>query len=206
MAFGFQRRPGTSRGYVNTSNTEGPYEIGQTISRRQYDKYVESLGKRTHLPGTAAIRETERHLEELRRALAREEIEADELFEIRGELERLRGQSNGPQARGQRRYNAALEAYVRQKRSQGIRIDKRQARSSAEFKTIMGDIKGRPNKRGNPNIRDQNRFLRKRALDKLGGSNIFREQYDSLYGPSDRGEFGHVRKDGRSHRIRRRIA
>lgn len=180
MAFGFVRNAGRARSYTNVSAADGPVPIGSTISRRQYDKYVERLGARTHLPGTAAIRETERNLEELRRWLAAEQIEAEEVFEVEAELQRQRFANNGAQARGQRRYNAALESFVRHKRSQGIQITKREARSTAEFRQVMTDIKGTPNKRGNPNVRDRNAARRRAAFDRIGGGRNFKEVYDTI--------------------------
>jgi hypothetical protein len=99
-----------------------------------------------------------------------------------------------------------LESYVREQRRAGRKITKIEARKSPEFKGIMADIKGKPNKKNNPNIRDQNSFRRKRALDRLGGSTVFREQYENLYGPAaGGGQFRGVDRTGRSFRVRRRV-
>jgi hypothetical protein len=187
MAFGFSRERGTGRGYVaDGSNPE--FAAGTRLSRRQYDKYTERLGARRHLPGATAIRQTERELEQLRRDLAAEEIESVEfLDEQRRLLQQRRGiEATSPllsaRGAGQRRYNAALDAYVKQQAHRGRRIGKRAASQSPEFKQILADLKGKPNKRNNPRIADENRFRRRKALDALGGDRYFREQYESLYG------------------------
>ncbi len=194
MAFGFARLPGRSRQYVNVSNTDAPVPIGETLSRRQYDRYIERLGQRTHLPGTTAIRDAERRLEALRQALLdqRENLldqrEADiaareaALAEAERELQaRQSAFGNSAQARGQRRYNAALDAYVDERRRQGRPISKRDARSTPEFREIMKDIKGRPNKRGLGSVRDADAAKRRAAFDKLGGGITFKEFYQRLY-------------------------
>lgn len=190
MAFGFHRQAGSGRGYVNDANPD--FAIGQRLSRRQYDKYIERIGKRTHLPGAEAIRETERLLEQLRANLAQRAADLDAQaagLDLREEQLALREQElafeqqlfrKGRQSAGQRRYNALLNAYVGEQRRRGVKINKRQAAASAEFKQIVKDVKGRPNKKNNPNIRDQNRFNRMKALDKIGGSNAFREYYKNL--------------------------
>lgn len=88
----------------------------------------------------------------------------------------------GAQQRGQRRFNTALEAYAAEQRRLGRKVDRRKLKSSPEFKAILADLKGMPNKRGNPAIADENRFNRRKALDRLGGDKVFRDQYESLYG------------------------
>lgn len=212
MAFGFDRNSGKSRSYTfRGGDSNAPFEVGQTVSRRRYDAYVESLGKRTHMPGASAIRDTERQLEAMRADLAKrvDDVAAREmtvaLREQELELEKQLFRKSRTSA-GQRRYNTVLEAFVREKRRGGRKISKIEARKSPEFLEIMKDIKGKPNKKNNPNIRDQNRALRKRALDKLGGATIFREQYENMYGPADGGTFRGVDRTGRSFRVRRRVA
>jgi hypothetical protein len=209
VAFGFRRETGTARGYINA-------ETGDRISRRQYDKFVEKLGKRTHQPGVEAIRDTERLLEKLRDDLTKREFDvsareaAVSLREQELELEKLlyrRGRTSA----GQRRYNTVLEAYVNEKRRQGIKISKIDARKSKDFKSIMTDIKGRANKADNRNIKDENRINRMKALDKLGGSNVFRELYEKMYGQVIAGEVTNrargVLANGRSRfTVKRRVA
>ncbi len=180
MAFGFVRAPGTSRNYINT-------ETGEILSRRQYDKFVDRLGKRN--PGLAidAIRDTERQLEALRASLNRREAQVAAREEIVSERERILELEKqlfraGRQSSGQRRYNAALEAYVRSQRLRGRRINKLQARSDPAFKQALEDLKGWPNKRRSPAIADDNRVRRNRAMATLGGDVFFRDQYESLYG------------------------
>lgn len=200
MAFGFRREPGSGRGYVNVDNPL--FGIGQRLSRRQYDKYVEQIGARSHLPGAAAIRDAERRIETLRAALeasaealdARErEITARELALAQMERERAEtGVSRRErQGAGQRRYNLALDLYVRQQRAAGRHINKRDARSEPAFKSALADIKGQKNATNNPNIRDRNLFLRRRGFAALGGAQEFKEQYEARYGkpvrPSSRG-------------------
>jgi hypothetical protein len=211
MAFGFTRQAGTGRGYVNVSNPD--YAIGDRLARRQYDKYIERLGKRTHLPGAEAIRETERLLEQLRVRLDARESELDareaavELAERELALEQALFRK-GRQNAGQRRYNALLEAYVSEQRRRGNRsVNKLTAKSSPAFKQLVADVKGRANKRNNPIIRDANRFTRMKALDQLGGSNVFREYYEKLYGSITDGTIGknvRARARGGSARIKQR--
>lgn len=215
MAFGFTRERGTGRGYVaDGSNPE--FAAGERLSRRQYDKYTERLGKRTHLPGTAEIRATERMLEQLARDLEREEIDESEAFQERLELLQRRraiertSPRRAAQGAGQRRYNAALDAYVKAQRSAGRPIGKRDASRSPEFKQIMADLKGRPNKSRNPAVADDNRYRRQKALAHLGGDRFFRDQYESLYGgrPGGHGAYRMrgVNNAGRSTGGRRRAA
>lgn len=180
MAFGFTRAPGTSRNYVNA-------ETGETLSRRQYDKFVDRLGKRNPGLATEAIRDTERMLEQLRDSLNRREAAVAAREELVAERERILQLERqlfraGRQSAGQRRYNAALEAYVRAQRSRGRRINKLQARAEATFKQALADLKGKPNKKKSPRIADENRFLRQKAMATLGGDVFFRDQYESLYG------------------------
>ena len=193
MAFGFTRQPGPSRNYVNESNPD--FAIGMKLSRRQYDAYIEKLGKRTHLPGAEAIRETERLLEQVRANLVLRENELDRreaelaLREAELQLEQQlfrRGRQNA----GQRRYNAMLDAYVANERRKGRTVTKRDARSEPRFKQIMSDIKGTPNKRKNPNVAAANKIRRRAALEAVGGQAAFREYYDGLYGSLERGTIG----------------
>jgi hypothetical protein len=198
VAFGFARLPGGSRRYVNVSNVDSDVPIGETISRRHYDNIIERLGRRSHQPGVEAIRESERALERLREALAARaadlrgsaEAEASAAFLAarESEFERVSAR-HAAQSAGQRRFNAALETYVAEQRRQGKRISKVEARKSAEFKLIMADLKGRANPLGSAAIADENRFRRQKALDRLGGSQPFREEYRRMY--------GHLAKPGR---------
>jgi hypothetical protein len=219
VAFGFKRLAGRNRRHVVTGDTSGIYEIGQEISDRQYRAYLDKIGKRGSLPAVSAIRDTEAKLETLRRQLEARSNDLDaraaalKLREQELDLEKQlfrRARTDS----GQRRYNTVLEAYVRQQRRQGRKITKIEARKSPEFKQIMSDIKGKPNKRRDPNIRDANVVRRRQALSRLGGANDFREQYESLYGPTDQGEFAArtgaayrgMTATGRSVTIRRRVA
>jgi len=181
MAFGFDRLPGTARNYINRSNPD--YEIGQVISRRQFTRYTDRLVEDASEAeesgeGLASIAETDAMLADLADSLARRERQSGEAFQLR-------------QGSGQRRYNAALEAYVSNQRARGRRINKRQAAASPEFKQIMADLK--PSKRLS---RDERRVARSKALDQLGGDQFFRNQYQSLYG-------GRAGGHGRT-RVRRR--
>jgi aminopeptidase N len=229
MAFGFRRASGTSRGYVNETSPD--FAPGQRLSRRQYDKYVESLGKRSRMPGVDAIRDAERNLERISaqlRELEAREADLSERERRLAERERLLSEREAEarrsklanqrsrQSAGQRRYNTLLEAYVSEQRRRGNRsITKRQAAQSSEFKQIVKDVKGKPNPKNNPNIRDQNRFARMKALDKVGGSNVFREFYDQMFGPvieaspnlpayTPRTSFSAARRG--QYQIRRRVA
>lgn len=193
MAFGFAREKGGARGYVNESNPE--FAPGQRLSRRQYDKFTEKLGVRQHGSGVDAIAETERQLEALRASLAQRASALDQReasLELRERELALEKElfRKGRQSAGQRRYNAALDAYVSEKRRQGQTINKIQARRDPEFNAIMRDLKGRANPRGSPNIRDANKEKRLRALDALGGGANFREYYSKLYGSMVRGTTG----------------
>lgn len=211
MAFGFKRLPGRSRRHINLSATDSRFALGEEISDRQYRAYLDSLGARGSVPGVRAIRDTERQLEAQRAALAARAAqlaaqgaaldtrEADlALRERELALEKQLFRRARTDA-GQRRYNTVLDAYVRTKRAHGVKITKIEARKSVEFKAIMGDIRGKPNKRNNPNIADQNLSKRKRALDAIGGGASFREIYELLYGTAD----GHELEGFRS---RRRVA
>jgi hypothetical protein len=227
MAFGFRRSAGTARGYVNETNPD--FAIGQRLSRRQYDKYVETLGKRTHLPGVGVLREAQRRLEEIGdrlKHLAAQERELTERERALAERARLieeeeiqlnlrsRANRRARQNAGQRRYNSLLEAYVAEQRRKGDHtLNKRTAAQRPEFKQIVSDVKGKANPRNNPNIRDENRFRRMKALDKLGGSNVFREYYENLYGVPIRPAYGPANRTGRSSftpsarfSVRRRVA
>jgi len=191
--FGFKREAGTGRGYVNESNPD--YEIGTRLSRRQYDKFIEKQGARQKLPGADQIRETERQLEQLRDALARRETALD----LRETELKLREQElqlekdlfrKGRQSAGQRRYNTMLDAFVTNERRKGKTVNKRDARNDPVFKQAMEDIKGKPNKRKNPNIAAENVERRRRALAVVGGGDVFREYYERTYGQIARGTIG----------------
>jgi hypothetical protein len=214
MAFGFEREPGTARGYINRSNPD--FAIGKRLSRKRYDRYIDSIGQRRSelKEGSDALREAERVLEGIRARLAdlaaREaalrEREADlsereavlALREQEAGLARRVGRATA-QGRGQRRYNAALSAYVETQRRRGHAINKKQAQASPEFKSIMKRIKGHANTRRNPHIADRNRFDRDMALRELGGDRFFRDQYESLYGGRSGGH-GHRRLTVRRRR------
>ena len=220
MAFGFRRAPGSSRGYVNEAT-------GERVSRRQYDKHVERLGKRLHMPGADAIAATEHLLEDMRGRLAaisareaevsRRELELD-LRARELELEKMLFRK-GRTSAGQRRYNAVLDAYTQEQRRQGRKLTKTQARTEARFAQIMRDIKGKPNRGKSATIADENRFTRMKALDQLGGSNAFREYYEKMYGTLLSGRSGEnarasarnrsqgILANGRSRfTVRRRVA
>lgn len=205
MAFGFTRQRGTGRGYVNDSNPD--FATGQRLSRRQYDKYVETLGKRSH--GADIIRETERQLETLRDQLSRRSADLDRqadalrLAELELEYERASFRMERTSA-GQRRYNSALSSYVKTQRARGRRITKREAAQSPEFKSIMTDLRGQTNRSRNPNIADANRFRRRKALDRLGGDQAFRDEYELLHGGRIGGHG--FRKVRRSYTARRHVA
>ena len=182
MAFGFIRLPGTSRRFQNI-------ESGETISYRQYNKHLDRLGARAPALKTSieAIRATEDELARIRASLASREAELQAREALVAERERALELERelfraGRQSAGQRRYNAALESYVRSARLRGRRINKREARSEPAFRQAMKNLKGRPNPKRNPTIADENRFRRRKALDTLGGDVFFRDQYESLYG------------------------
>lgn len=183
MAFGFVRQPGTRRRFLNT-------ETGEEISYRQYNKVLDRLGARQPALKTSveALRAAENELERIRQSLAsrsaqldaRETLLAERERELALERQLFRAERQG---RGQRRYNAALEAYTRAQRLRGRpRLTKTQARAEPVFKQALADLKGRANPNRNPNIADANRFARQKALATLGGDAFFRDQYESLYG------------------------
>ena len=209
MAFGFRREAGTGRGYVNVDNPL--FGIGQRLSRRQYDKFVERLGERTHLPGVQAIAAAEQRLDRLRTELEARASELDErerailereaaLAQVEREQAEAGVARRGRQGAGQRRYNLALDLYVRQQRQSGRTINTRQARSEPAFKAALADIKGQANPKGNPNIRDRNLFLRRRGFRALGGAETFKEEYEARYGrisPASRGYGARARRANR---------
>lgn len=183
MAFGFKRLPGSSRRYQNI-------ETGEVLSYRQFDKYVKSIGERKYLPPIENLREAAR---ELRNVKNPDETTAKNLKTIESALNRR--EKTGA---GQRRYNAVLASYVAEQHRQGKPISKRDAKTNTEFKKILDQIKGKPNKRGNPNIAAQNKQARLAAFAQLGGANEFREMYETLYGPRERAEYGRANNAGRS--------
>lgn len=204
MAFGFARQPGTARGYVNQSNPD--FAIGQRLADRQYRKYVESIGQRKHLPGAEAIRQTELLLEKMRADLAQRSASLDtreaelELRERELELEQQLFRK-GRHSAGQRRYNVMLDAYVANERRKGRTLNKRQAMQERAFKQAMIDMKGKPNKRHDPNIAARNVAMRRKALETVGGNQVFREYYDSMYGASPQ---SYRRPPGQPARVRAR--
>jgi hypothetical protein len=204
MAFGFSRQPGNARGYVNENNSE--YAIGHRLSRRQYDKYVKSIGQRKHLPGVEAIRETEKLLEKMRSDLAQRSADLDtreEALALRERELELEQQlfRKGRHSAGQRRYNVMLDAYVANERRKGRTLNKRQAMQEPVFKQAMIDMKGKPNKRHDPNIAARNVAMRRKALETVGGNQVFREYYDSMYGASPQ---SYRRPPGQPARVRAR--
>lgn len=145
--------------------------------------------------------------EQLSREQARLALEQEELDLEKKLFRRAR------QDAGQRRYNAVLDLYVKEQRRQGKRLTKTEARKSEQFKNIMRDIKGKSNPTGAAAIKDANRFARQKALDQLGGSNRFREQYEQMYGTArpraQPGDRIRVRVGGSyvtRVRVRRRVA
>ena len=204
MAFGFSRQPGAARGYVNEGNSD--FAIGHRLSRRQYDKYVEKLGQRHHQPGAEAIRETEKLLEKMRADLVQRSASLDtreaglELREKELELERQLFRK-GRHSAGQRRYNVMLDAYVANERRKGRTLNKRQAMQEPVFKQAMIDMKGKPNKRHDPNVAARNVVMRRNALERVGGAQVFREYYDSMYGASPQ---SYRRPPGQPARVRAR--
>jgi hypothetical protein len=193
VAFGFERKKGSARIYVNVSNPD--FEIGQELSRRSYDKYVTSIGRRN--PGLAtganAIREAERQLEALRRSLdmrahaldLRERDLARREAEAAADLERKLFRAER-QSAGQRRYRSVLDAWRDEQARHGRQISKRDAARDPGFRQVLADMKGKPNPRGNPNIRLQNEALRERAAKHLGGWRRFKEIYEGMFGPDVR--------------------
>lgn len=198
MAFGFDRERGlTARGYVNVSNPV--FAPGQRLSRRQYDKYVEQLGQRSHAPGVGAIRDAERRLEALRETLdqrgaaldAQErELAAREI--ALAERERAAGARAGFHKErtnaGLRRYRVLVEMYQDKQRAAGIRMNKTQVAASPEFKALARTIRetdraqSNKAKRRDPNAAAREMERRKRAFDTLGGADKFREDYVERYG------------------------
>lgn len=191
MAFGFTRAPGASRGYVNQDNPL--FAPGQRLSRRQYDKYIEQIGARTHLPGAQAMRDAERRLEALREALAEQsaaldererEVTERELAIAEREKEAIGAgvHRRARQGAGQRRYNLVLDLYTRAQREGGRTLTKRQAAREPAFRTALADIKGKPNPRNNANTRAKNLEGRRRGFAAIGGQDEFKEQYEARYG------------------------
>jgi hypothetical protein len=178
--FGWFREKGTRRSYV------GP--TGERLSRRQYDKLVAAAGGRKSKGAitTAARDAAEARVKELaskrrpsKRAVARATVERDA-------LRAAHGKHWAAQA-GQRRYNTALELYVRRERRAGRTMSKRTARSSDEFKAIMAAYKPeKPRKRESPDARrarqKRNEARREEALRLLGDRHgeEFREIYKEL--------------------------
>jgi hypothetical protein len=104
---------------------------------------------------------------------------------------------------GLRRRNALLESYWETERLRGSTATKAELGKSPEFAEMMRDIKGQPNPRHDPNIRDRNKFNRRKALDKAGGDAFFRKQYEKLYG-GRAGGHGPRRRDSKGNPTRRR--
>lgn len=198
MAFGFDRERGvTARGYINVSNPV--FAPGQRLSRRQYDKYVEQLGQRSHAPGAAAIRDAERRLEALRDALAARgaaldaqarDLAAREIALV--ERERVSGAravyQSERSATGLRRYRVLVEMYQDKQRAAGVRMNKRQVAASSEFQAIARTIRETDKaqsvraRQRDPNAADRAMFRRKQAFDALGGAGKFQEDYVERYG------------------------
>lgn len=174
---GWFRERGTRRGYV------GP--TGERLSRRQYDKLVASAGGRKSKGAvtTAARDIAEARLRELTGAKRPSKRKIAAATKERDALRAAHGKHWDRQA-GQRRYNTVLELYVRRKRRQGEKINKREARSSEEFKAIMAAYKPeKPRKRESPDARrarhKRNEARRNEALRLLGDrqGDEFREIY-----------------------------
>lgn len=192
MAFGFRRLPGASRRY-EAVNAEG-YEPGAVLSRRQYDAAIERAGKRSHLPGFDQIRAAERRLEALADQLDRSaraqqsEFEREAAMQARASAATERARLAEARTRrtrqgvGQRRYNALLKAFRAEKKRQGKPASYREAQRSPELRGIVAAMKGKPNPKGDPNIADENRFNRLKALQRLGGDQVFREMYNRFDG------------------------
>ena len=185
--FGFVREPGKARGYV-ADGSNPDYTAGTRLSRRQFDKYVERLGRRTHLPGVQAIRETDRLMERIRRDLEREQVEETEAFEEQAALLQRRREIEASSPRlarvgaGTRRYKAAISAWRKQQAAMGHPVSYRQAQQSPEFKRVLADLIGAPNKSGNPARAAEIRRKRSAAIDALGGSEFFRREYTARNG------------------------
>ncbi len=171
VAFGFERQRGTARGYVNIDNPD--FSPGARLSRRAYDNYVEGIGKRNPLlaEGVTALQDAEELLQAIEQEYGTDEPEAFGTFQ---RITRQRA--------GQRRYNAALQLYVEREQKAGRKVNKKAAAASSDFKRIMRDIKGKPNKSRNPNVAAENRRKRSQAFADLGGSVAFVEQYRAKYG------------------------
>jgi hypothetical protein len=195
MAFGFQRLPGIARRYVNQSNPD--FAPGAVISRRQYsaytDRIIQEYAAEEQKEGAEAIAAAQRHLDDIADSLRRrQEAEAGTIRSIR-------------HGAGQRRYNALLDAYRLHQRERGHPVGKREAMQSAEFKALVADVKGKPNKRRSPIVMEENRQRRRAALARVGGADFFRQQYESLYGGRTGGHGLRVNATGRSITTRRRI-
>lgn len=165
MAFGFRRLAGTKRQYQNEAT-------GEVISRKAYDRHVQALiteyvAEESEL-GAEAMSATARHLADLEDALRRRQVAT-------------RPETQARQGAGLRRRNALLEAYYETQQLRGSRATKAELGASPEFKQIIADMKGRPNPRRDPNIRDDNRVRRSDALDRVGGDLFFRKQYEKLF-------------------------
>lgn len=166
MAFGYRPLGDTGRHYQNEAT-------GEIITRTRYKRIIDNLlaehvAEETQLGGDA-IRETAQHLADLQDILRRRQVAA-------------RPETQGRQSAGLRRRNALLESYYESERLRGSRKSKAELGRSAEFKQIIDDMKGRPNPRHDPNIKDDNRVRRSKALDQVGGDAFFRRQYEKLYG------------------------
>lgn len=221
MAHGFERERGkTARGYVNVSNSN--FAPGYRLSRRQYDKFTEALGARSHRPKisdlTTQIADTQRVLRNTQAELDRlaTELERGDAARVRGEMLRARRQQREARqveaettkileredrtAKGLRRYHAALQSYVEEQNARGRRVSAREASKDPAFQEAVRLLKGRRNPRGLERIRQENAEGRRRAVQTLGGSAAFKEVYDRRYGQ----RVTRVHRSGAGDRIRRR--
>lgn len=78
----------------------------------------------------------------------------------------------------QSQYNAMLESYVRSQRAQGNRINKKQARESAEFKRAVRMVRTKRRIGETDMQRQARQEARRMGLAQLGGEEFFRRVYD----------------------------
>lgn len=199
VAFGFKRLPGRARRYVNESNPDLP--VGTVLADRQYRKFLERLGARTHLPGVEMLRLAERQLEDLKAALDARSVALDAREVALAEAEASLASTQAGHARlqhgrtRQRRYNLLLDLYMTEQRRKGVTLTKRQAMHSGEFKNIIATIRKTDKHNKNPNLDLERKFARSAAFALIGGAQSFKEYYEMLYGRVKRGAGARMRRN-----------
>ena len=174
MAIGFKRLPGTSRRYQNVSNPN--YPPGFELSYRQYDKLVEFAGEKQRVGSVNDIPTLSRQIE--RASLSLLDSTRADLKDLQKRLNRILKTS-----KGQKTFNTTLDAFVQVKRDAGIKITKREAARSAEFKSTLSDVKATFKNDGKSAAQQKaNQTRRDLALIGLGGYDAFQNLYAARYG------------------------